>query len=258
MNACFSSSNRSAIARFLFPLIGLFLVNFTVIAVEREQATIESDDRNSIIQIRSSNFDSPHTWKSVDVEVCRGDCTFVVYFGESALLMEKNNAGQIRELTIATREKLNEWPARVEIEDLSLDLVINPLVDIGTKQYVLSHIVDPTIWRVSGTGNGHTEFDESKTIGSPFTDGIFVRYDPNAGPTDPPIQNPCAEDPVPEKRDVVCYVTGDTLFLSWNECMVTRCVGGYAITTSCTHKSVTLPKDIAESIFGSLTSSNCE
>ena len=239
----------------MFPVIGLFLVNFTVIAVEREQATIESDDRKSIIQIRSSNFDDPSTSKCIDVEVCQGDCTFVVFLGETAMLMEKNSAGQIRELTIESREKLNEWSARVEIEDLSLDLEKNPFVDIGTKQYVMTQMGGSKIWRVQG--KSHTEFDESKTIGSSHTVCTFDWPDPDASPTSSTVEV-CVDDSVPEKRNIarVEVAAGDYYYTSWSECIVTRCVDGSDFTKNCTSKSVRLPQGVDEVVFGSTTSAN--
>ena len=186
-------------ARLLLPLVGLIVVALNTAALDREQAAVDFIEADSSIEIRSSNLHDPSTWLSTDVEVCKGDCTFVVFFGERAILMQKNGTGQVRELTVAPRENLKNWSEIVEIEDLPLDLPNNPLVDIGGEEYLFTNVRGHEIWRVSG--DEHNEFDAGSDTNSRPAEGLYFQNESNAGRSQS-TQDPCVDVPLPEVRDV--------------------------------------------------------
>lgn len=254
MNIWFSCLNWCAFTRALLPLIGLVGLVGNAVAIEREQATITHNPLDTSIQFHSSNLHYPSTWRTIDVEVCKGDCTFVVYSGDAALLMEKNSGGQVRELVLETRERLSKWSTTIDIQGLSLDLSNNPIVDIGGTEYVFTQIPGQEIWRVSEDDQNNYENEivsSAASVESPVALNAL-----NAGPTGP-TKSSCVGDPVPEKRDIHCNVAVNNCFITWNECFVTRCEGGWVITSSCLSKSVVLPQEATDAVF-KRTFTNCK
>ena len=243
--------------RFLISMYGLIVAVAFINAVEREQRAVDADEPSSIVQIHSSSIGASNMPKSSSIEICKGHCMFVLSFGNTLIVMQKDEAGRVREVTTTHHDLLKDWPARIDIETLPLDLTNNPFIEIGGKDYVLSFDRGPEIWRVS-SDDDHREFSPGKVANSSLTEDPRVPIGPIGEPDRFTVPYECVEPPSPENRNINCIVVGKEVkfdYVSWNECKVAHCTNNTTVTSSCEAKSVTLPKEIAIAVFGS---ASCE
>ena len=237
-------------------MFGLLFAVVYANADERQQRNVDVDELSSIIQIHSSSFDANSMPNSVSIEVCKGHCMFVLSFGDTLLVMEKDGTGRVREVPTTHDDFMRDWPVRIDMETLPLDLANNPFVEIGGKEYVMSYVRGPEIWRVASDDH-HREFSRKKVVASSFVGGPYVLYDPDTTPDPLPAPVECTEESEPERRNINCILVGQhdlMYYISWDECIVSNCTDGSRttkITIRCVAKSVTLPTDIAHAIFGS-------
>lgn len=163
------------------------------------------------------------------VDVCEGECTFLVSFGNQWLFLTKNTSKEITEVDIISNE-LRKEPGieAINLEDI-FDLTTAPIVQIGNRSFGFFGAGKSIQAIVEVNQASENESEESGLSRLAIEDG---------------------ETNCTTKYNVQIRFNeidqGDSFYISWDECSVMTCEDGTVEYFDCARLSKTIPLEEEE------------
>ena len=201
----------------------------------REDATPQSAS-----QITFSGFDfstTPAAHVEGTIETCTGDCTFLITFGDQAVILSRDTGGQITSSHIIPKSgSLHESLVTIDMSDIGVDLHRFPILSLSNQ-----------LLGFFETNDGQTVIIEGSDL---------VNQSMNSDEGSIGSVSSCATERV--KRNLNCIDQGESDYISWSECDSVSCSDGMKTYANCESKSVTIEHDVVQLGFERLSKYGCE
>ena len=182
---------------------------------EDVQATLTSGFATSRLEYTAIDFSSPSDSIQGTLETCSGECTFLLTYGEQAVVVSRNSSGQITEsLLIPRSRELESEMHSIDVAEQKIDLQQLPIWSISNRLFGFIEAIDGSTSIIEGTSTKPTgEFN---------------------------VSDSCLVTAI--HKNVKCTDQGTSYYISWTDCDQASCPDREALSTNCGAKSVTVPK----------------
>lgn len=209
------------------------------------------------------SLDLETSTKSNSIEICHGDCSFVLQYGIDSILMTKNQFGQVIDSQIVHGGITIDNPSVpvIDVDQLGINFESDPLLMFGDRLFALLPFSTEKPSILEFDVISHTDETEGANFYRGQTNRHLFSYNGGVFDTAPEACGPALK----RRTNYTCIEETSTndepmYFISWLECTVEHCEKDgkpYRKIYNCSMKSIKIAQAGIEFLFGIQMFTNC-